>query len=156
MRESTFDKVRGIGILVCMVSLFLPVLTTTVHWYSTSDFPAQTSNDTIFLFSEIFRSPSPIGAGAVMFFSGIFFSIFVRKARVLVAIGYFGIALTLWQYESILNTQRGDIYSYSEVFFEYGFLILTLGTALVLSKDIAKAVFAFSHGEDLKIVNDAR
>jgi len=26
----------------------------------------------------------------------------------------------------------------------------------VLSKDIAKAVFAFSHGEDLKIVNDAR
>ena len=50
----------------------------------------------------------------------------------------------------------GDGYSNSEVFFEYGFLVLTLGTALVLSKDIAKAVFAFSHGEDLKIIKDAR
>jgi hypothetical protein len=63
MRESTFDKVRGIGIVVGMVSLFLPVLTTTVHWYATSDFPTQTSNDTIFLISSIFSSPSPIGPG---------------------------------------------------------------------------------------------
>jgi hypothetical protein len=154
VRESSFDKVRRVGIVVCMVSLFLPVLTTTIHWYANSSSPEQTEKITIFLFSEAFRSPTPIGTGAFVFVAGIAISIFFRKARVLAAIGYFGIALSLWQYETTLNSQMGNVYSNSEVFFEYGFLILTLGTALVLSKDAAKALFAFSHGKDLLIVND--
>ena len=152
MKESTFDNIRRIGIIVCIISLFLPMLTTTVHWYADAYFPASVSNNSVFLFFEVFTL-SPIGAGATMFIAGIFISIFFRKARVLVAIGYFGISLSLWQYATILNSEMGA-HSFSEVSFEYGFLVLTIGTALVLSKDIAKAMFAFSQGEDLVIVND--
>jgi len=128
----TYENIRWIGVICCIASFFLPIISFTNWSVQTTD-PSQYSyllvGGMIYSYSN---GLAPVGVATWIFAAGAVFSLWYRGGRAMLIMGLVGILLSLWQF--IITSNSYDVET--RVGFDYGVLLLLLGTALIILEDI--------------------
>ena len=151
MKESQFKMAQMIGALVCCLSIFVPFLNTANYVWGKQNIYASYS-----LFSLMTSFPNAYMSfvlSAILFSTGALLTLISKWGKYLVGIAFLGFIISLGPYTMFVPNSAGGFDQFT-AHFDIGFLIAMIGTFLVLSRIIARCVYAFVTTKKLVIVND--